>query len=163
MRRIVAKGTLNTSSDFKNALNCVRLITRLLPFIMEDQSDDFLESVFWRNEIPPSKLKKEHRGKSESSDAAKAGTPTTAADGTAKQSTSTEENAATSTGQEDQEEITVEEDKSDKDTAIEDGSDPLAIRLLNAVVNLLFYPNFTVAASKKATEMHTSLPLDRVW
>lgn len=52
MRQVVTRGSKNTAADYKAALNCVRLVTRLLPFIEEDQSDDFLEAVFWRGELP---------------------------------------------------------------------------------------------------------------
>jgi hypothetical protein len=38
--------------DFQAALNCIRLITRILPFLFEDQSDNFVESVFWMNLVP---------------------------------------------------------------------------------------------------------------
>lgn len=52
MRQVVTRGAKNTALDYKAALNCVRLVTRLLPFIEEDQSDEFLEAVFWRGELP---------------------------------------------------------------------------------------------------------------
>lgn len=45
----------------------------------------------------------------------------------------------------------------------EDISDPLAIRLLNAIVNLLFYPNFTVAPLKKVPEQIDTFPPEQVW
>jgi hypothetical protein len=40
------------SHEFVSALNCVRLITRILPFLFEDQSDEFVENVFWNNKLP---------------------------------------------------------------------------------------------------------------
>jgi hypothetical protein len=45
----------------------------------------------------------------------------------------------------------------------EDALDPLAIRLLNAIVNLLFYPNFTVPPLKKMPARVDIFPLEQVW
>jgi hypothetical protein len=46
----------------------------------------------------------------------------------------------------------------------EDPTDPLAIRLLNAIVNLLFYPNFTVSPLNQApAESAETFPLEHVW
>lgn len=45
----------------------------------------------------------------------------------------------------------------------EDPSDPLAIRLLNAVVNLLFYPNFTVSPLTQVPAQIETFPLEQVW
>lgn len=50
-------GDLKAPSDFQLALNCVRLITRIVPFLFEDQSDNFVDSVFWLNLLPASELK----------------------------------------------------------------------------------------------------------
>ncbi|GLD95865.1 hypothetical protein PINS_up004543 [Pythium insidiosum] len=33
---------------YAQATNCVRVLTRLVPFILEDLSDDFIEEVFWK-------------------------------------------------------------------------------------------------------------------
>lgn len=52
LRLVVSRGNKNGANDYRNALNCVRLVTRLLPYFAEDQSDDLLEAVFWRNELP---------------------------------------------------------------------------------------------------------------
>ncbi|TYZ61139.1 hypothetical protein PybrP1_008857 [[Pythium] brassicae (nom. inval.)] len=35
---------------YPQATNCVRVLTRLVPFILEDCSDDFVEEVFWKVE-----------------------------------------------------------------------------------------------------------------
>jgi hypothetical protein len=46
----------------------------------------------------------------------------------------------------------------------EDPTDPLAIRLLNAIVNLLFYPNFTVSPLNQVpAESAETFPLEHVW
>uniref|UniRef100_K3W5H3 HID1 domain-containing protein n=1 Tax=Globisporangium ultimum (strain ATCC 200006 / CBS 805.95 / DAOM BR144) TaxID=431595 RepID=K3W5H3_GLOUD len=35
---------------YQQATNCVRVLTRLVPFILEDCSDDFVEELFWKVE-----------------------------------------------------------------------------------------------------------------
>jgi hypothetical protein len=91
--------------DFQAALNCIRLITRILPFLFEDQSDNFVENVFWMNFVPVVEPAKEGAPKKLSF----------------KKSID--------------EEITVDGES----TGL------LATRLVDALLALLFMPNFTIA------------------
>jgi len=168
MRRVLAKGAFASSSDHRNVTNCVRLIIRILPFIMEDQSDDFLESVFWRNEMPARKIPKDNDAKNgdhktEESESKKEQDhhPETENDKNEEKDRENEDKEE----DEGDEEISVESKKEEeKELIFEDSGDPLAFRLLNAVVNLLFCPNYTVSVGSKREENRpTTLPLDRTW
>jgi hypothetical protein len=180
MRFVVANGSKNTNNDFKHVLNCSRLITRILPLIAEDQSDDFLDLVFWQNVLPsPPQTKPET-----------VTTPTPQADATgpadgdeteAKALEQPVAEAATNgirpaaEGEAEEEKKKEEETQTEAEASAavggeesvlfqgEDSSDPLAIRLLNAVVNLLFYPNFTVPPLKKMPARVDIFPLEQVW
>ncbi|CAI5719067.1 unnamed protein product [Hyaloperonospora brassicae] len=41
---------------YQQALNCVRVLTRLVPFILEEGGDDFVEELFWRGRSSDSAL-----------------------------------------------------------------------------------------------------------
>lgn len=169
MRQVVGSGSKNTASDYKAALNCVRLVTRLLPFITEDQSDDFLEAVFWRSELPVTAA----AAPAENNPSADAAAEVPAESAAVAQPQSGDHQPTTdvitavepaATGQS----PTYEPAAGVLADALlfkgEDPTDPLAIRLLNAIVNLLFYPNFTVSPLNQApAESAETFPLEHVW
>jgi hypothetical protein len=39
-------------AETNKVLSCIRLLTRVLPFAFEEQSDAFAERVFWLNKNP---------------------------------------------------------------------------------------------------------------
>jgi len=199
MRVVVSRGAKNTPADYKAALNCVRLVTRLLPFVEEDQSDDFLEAVFWRGELPlaaPAAVSPE----ASANEAAPAplgsgnhsfhslhffpppfSSPLLPAhvampdkEGLAADSKKGKEKETEQHSEPDVASSSLSPTPPQFESASvlledvllfkgEDPSDPLAIRLLNAIINLLFYPNFTVSLlTHIPTEMET-FPLEQVW
>jgi hypothetical protein len=165
MRQVVGSGSKNTAADYKAALNCVRLVTRLLPFVMEDQSDDFLEAVFWRSELPviaapaPTATPAPENGVSDTAEGDAHQNGATPAESADTQPHASEPAVADST--------TYESAAGVLEDALlfkgEDPTDPLAIRLLNAIVNLLFYPNFTVSPLSRMPAESETFPLEHVW
>lgn len=170
MRQVVGSGSKNTASDYKAALNCVRLVTRLLPFITEDQSDDFLEAVFWRSELPVTAAAPAPAENSTSADAAAAEAP---AESSAAQPQSGDNQPTTDAVAAVEPAATSQSPTYEPAAGVladallfkgEDPTDPLAIRLLNAIVNLLFYPNFTVSPLNQVpAESAETFPLEHVW
>jgi hypothetical protein len=94
--------------DSQAALNCMRLITRIMPFLVEDQADNFVECVFWLNLVPVDSQ-----------------------DGSA-------------------EKRSFRKSVNEEVTASGEPVAPLAIRLLDALLTLLFMPNFTIPARSPA-------------
>eukprot|EP00005_Dracoamoeba_jomungandri_P002730 CAMPEP_0174260198 /NCGR_PEP_ID=MMETSP0439-20130205/9211_1 /TAXON_ID=0 /ORGANISM="Stereomyxa ramosa, Strain Chinc5" /LENGTH=781 /DNA_ID=CAMNT_0015344391 /DNA_START=28 /DNA_END=2370 /DNA_ORIENTATION=+ len=170
MREVVAKGNDNTQEDFNHVRNCIRLASRLLPFVMEDQSDDFLERVFWANEIPkakqvegkqqPKEEKEKEKEESENSGESEGEENAEKEEKKEKEKVEADEPEEKSAkGGSD------EENEEGLNTQVEDANEePLAIRFLNALVNLLFFPGFTISRSKKTEDLaRPFLPPNQVW
>jgi len=172
MRVVVSRGAKNTPADYKAALNCVRLVTRLLPFVEEDQSDDFLEAVFWRGELPlaaPAAVSPEASANEAAPAPLGSDKEGLAADSKKGKEKETEQHSEPDVASSSLSPTPLQFESASvllEDVLLfkgEDPSDPLAIRLLNAIINLLFYPNFTVSLlTHIPTEMET-FPLEQVW
>eukprot|EP01112_Ceratiomyxa_fruticulosa_P011774 TRINITY_DN3228_c0_g1_i1.p1 TRINITY_DN3228_c0_g1~~TRINITY_DN3228_c0_g1_i1.p1 ORF type:complete len:920 (-),score=197.60 TRINITY_DN3228_c0_g1_i1:95-2854(-) len=111
----------NYLQDFNATINCITLVSRILPFVFEDTEDEFMDRVFWQN-LPP------HPPPSESN--AKKVPPVN--------------------------EIVIE---------AEQNLEPLAVRLLNVLLDLLFQPNFTIANIPPPPRdvLNNSFPINYIW
>lgn len=161
LRRIISQGSSNTSTDYQDALNCVRLLTRFVPYLMEDQSDNFFDSVFWSNQLPPAKKELSGTGTTSEKPKEEAGEKT--ATESVDKGKDKVEDVIEEEGEPAKEEVQViATPVTERQSKTEDG--PIGIHILNSCVNLLFYPGFTVSPLPKEPSIPpTSLPLEQVW
>jgi len=146
---------------FDQALNCARILARLLPFLMENSSTSasspaLLRLLWQRQRVPRGAhedveeqraARRARRSSSDDSD------DTGSAGGLLKPSSSAEDKAETTGGGEDKEDNKEEdkhEDEELEDEELEEEeTEPLAVILVNSIFHLLFLPDFTIEDPNK--------------
>jgi hypothetical protein len=155
----------NTNEDFVQILNCVGLLTRLIPVAFENWTPEgsFEELIFWKNQIPsvtpssptsnPPTDEKQTTERATETLAPKSfpqtERPISSSVSTSLLSSASKTPASLSTG----------------DTTSLSVDRPLATQLLDIIMELLFLPNFTMAISTKSPHHDTEnqLPLVCAW
>eukprot|EP00941_MAST-03F_sp_MAST-3F-sp1_P002436 g2436.t1 len=133
------------SEYFEQALNCVRILSRVLPFVFEDESDEFHNRVFWQN-LPPlrAKLMKGQQGAPEdvAANVDKSKKDETTATGDTSSDVAATLAAAAATPLPPSF-VADEVEKQNEELQKLDG-EPLGKQLIHALARMLFLPNFTV-------------------
>eukprot|EP01027_Heterolobosea_sp_BB2_P013553 GEZU01019543.1.p1 GENE.GEZU01019543.1~~GEZU01019543.1.p1 ORF type:complete len:709 (+),score=235.60 GEZU01019543.1:154-2280(+) len=127
----------NVTSEYTSAKNSIRLLTRILPFVLETNDDGFVESFFWENTAPRQQYihKKPRAAQQVTDEAAKK-------EGKGKEVVK----EGTSTGSE--EAVIDLEAVKFTELAGEPLTKPLAEVLVSTLMNAMFLPNFSVNSAQ---------------
>eukprot|EP01132_Coremiostelium_polycephalum_P001207 gene1207-1523_t len=162
----------NTATDFQNTNSCLDLLSRIMPFIFESTTD-FNERVFWSNKPPSPPIVVQPPPPTTSTTSEQPSTTTTATSETTSGDQQQQQQKPDQPVQPVQEQQTQETVKVEEETIHQQhelDSSPLAIKLMDCLLELLFLPNYTVDQSLMGTagthpreEHPDSLPTTFTW
>jgi len=179
----------NTAGDFQLTNISLSYLSRILPIVFEDKDTDFHEKVFWLNDFPKPIVTNPtivtdsvSTTETITTDSTSTTTTTTTTNINEENNGSTENKVDTDKQQEQQqqqqqetEKINQQQQEKDEKKSINEteiinnqiDTVPLAIKLMESLLDLLFFPSYTIAPQlglkSPREEFPDSLPLNYVW